>query len=424
MSIFFTLWGHFVLLILTFDGSYTKPFKAKNKAVISRVPFFPYSDTFPIDLRPVAACGAAIFIDDNAKDGSKLIAIGGKKFPPYCPDYSSDFTSAHAEYEGLILGLNWILEILKRNDAEMIKTLFSSAGLIIKGDCKTVITQLNGESLPRKLSKKYREANNLLHDVKKYLYNFYQNDFKVSIQLIGREENKIADAIARIVSYTMQRRVLQKIKLCLQNNNDHTIVYKLHSNENKRKKQLPGLDSSPFASTLDLIMSHLGSVLSHTQRIAFLHLVANQAELIQDAVALAAVGGAMKIEASRLPSVFSSSKPSTIENTLKEGMTKKDELKLRGIQLEIKAMQIMGLFKDATLFEKKHQYRMKLLPEKKLSEPNSDYLLALDSDKLISESYATLFDEDATKLLQEWEICIYNSNGNTEWIDCICAKDN
>jgi len=132
----------------------------------------------------------------------------------------------------------------------------------------------------------------------------------------------------------------------------------------------------------------------------------------------------MKIEASRLPSVFSSSKPSTIENTLKEGMTKKDELKLRGIQLEIKAMQIMGLFKDATLFEKKHQYRMKLLPEKKLSEPNSDYLLALDSDKLISESYATLFDEDATKLLQEWEICIYNSNGNTEWIDCICAKDN
>ena len=106
-----------ISLVLYFDGSYTSPLTTKGTTVKPTVPFFSFCQDFQdIQLRPIASCGAAISLkDDNAFDNT-LLAMGGKIFPPDGCNYTSSITSAHTEYEGLLLGLRWIADKLEHHD--------------------------------------------------------------------------------------------------------------------------------------------------------------------------------------------------------------------------------------------------------------------------------------------------------------------
>lgn len=114
-------------LILHFDGSFHK-----------------YSG--------VASCAAAIFLDD----GTTLVGLGGSQIE----SSSLVTTSAEIEYEGLILGLRWLL--LLHSPHQSVKVMQS---LTIRGDCLTIINQLRGTSRPRKLESKYKEASFLLQQL-------------------------------------------------------------------------------------------------------------------------------------------------------------------------------------------------------------------------------------------------------------------
>lgn len=114
-------------LILHFDGSFHK-----------------YSGA--------ASCAAAIFLDD----GTTLVGLGGSQIE----SSSLLTTSAEIEYEGLILGLKWLL--LLHSPHQSVKVIQS---LTIRGDCLTIINQLRGTSRPRKLESKYKQASFLLQQL-------------------------------------------------------------------------------------------------------------------------------------------------------------------------------------------------------------------------------------------------------------------
>ena len=94
---------------------------------------------------PVQACSAsasasaALFLKekDESSADERLLAIGAKSL-------SGTLTSADAEYEGLLMGLEHLESLLLYHDSYAMEQQ-----LIIRGDCKAVIDQLNSRSNPR-----------------------------------------------------------------------------------------------------------------------------------------------------------------------------------------------------------------------------------------------------------------------------------
>jgi hypothetical protein len=66
-------------------------------------------------------------------------------------------TSALAKYEGLLLGLDWLCEKMPSRLRQKYKGAPSNI-LLIQGDYKSVIDQLSGKSLSRKLQVRHRQA--------------------------------------------------------------------------------------------------------------------------------------------------------------------------------------------------------------------------------------------------------------------------
>ena len=84
----------------------------------------------------MASCGTALYDDDH-----KLVCLGGKSL-----DIVPDITSANVEYDGFLFGLNAPC-LCSETDQ-----------LIVRGDCKAIIDQLNGNAVPRKLLPKHEAA--------------------------------------------------------------------------------------------------------------------------------------------------------------------------------------------------------------------------------------------------------------------------
>lgn len=131
-------------------------------------------------------------LDEYNVTASYPVAIVSKRLPVI-----GDGISAHAEYEGLILGLEWLCQACSRtatgnthfedkmfepslvdfisksmsqqnrhdDDCHRGSTrsiITSSWKLLIQGDCKTVIDQMSGRSYPRKLRSLQQQAKSLL----------------------------------------------------------------------------------------------------------------------------------------------------------------------------------------------------------------------------------------------------------------------
>ena len=158
-------------LVIHFDGSL-------------RVPPDLYPDTVPSSitssfLSPVATCAAALF----SSDGS-LLAIGGSHL-----DLFPTTTSAEVEYAGLIYGLRELSQLLS-GPSFTSHTITSRTGpmcVVVKGDCKTVIDQMNGKAKPRKQRVQYIEAQSLVQEL--------SDKFECSctFEHVNRDKNKISD---------------------------------------------------------------------------------------------------------------------------------------------------------------------------------------------------------------------------------------
>ena len=117
-----------VFLTLRFDGAFRPP----------RDPGFPTKS-----VRRVASSSAAIWKEDE-----ELVSIGGRRI-----DILPDMTSTDMEFKGLLLGLEW----LAGQDSDWWKH-HNKEQLRVCGDCKTIIDQFNGDSIPRKLQSQHEAA--------------------------------------------------------------------------------------------------------------------------------------------------------------------------------------------------------------------------------------------------------------------------
>ncbi|KAL3937602.1 MAG: hypothetical protein SGBAC_007327 [Bacillariaceae sp.] len=168
------------ILVFQFDGSFRPPKDPGYPTVAARM----------------ATCAACFFFvsdqDDDMCDPGPL-ALGSRLLP-----ISMDMSSAHAEYEGLLLGLEWLAKhsqsVLSSADLHVSPAIPNHRQkLVIQGDCKTVIDQLAGKSMSRKLQKQHDRAMKILNECSRY---FDTIDF----EHIPRKDNFLSD---RLCSNTM-----------------------------------------------------------------------------------------------------------------------------------------------------------------------------------------------------------------------------
>ena len=135
----------------------------------------------------------------------------------------------------------------------------------------------------------------------------------ISIELVERENNKIADTISKIASFIVQRRAVNEVRCSLKNAalqkvNEGDIMKKYKGLKNKQKRADILYRSSCFAFTLNLLMGSLpGCPCPPIYRIILLHEVLQEVKKSSDAIALAAVGQALYLEAARMPRTCCSS---------------------------------------------------------------------------------------------------------------------
>jgi ribonuclease HI len=170
--------------VLYFDGSLVPPsFKSSRK--------------------PIATCTAAITSDEG-----QILALGVKRI-------QESFTSADVEYEGLILGMKWLVDRIF--SGEFISA--SDSTIRIRGDCKTVIDQMNLKSFPRKQRQYYNEASDLI----KYLRDYYE----IYFEHVLRENNVLCDASCSVLQNVLLLQQIEKYRLDIQRLESSYVIHPL-----------------------------------------------------------------------------------------------------------------------------------------------------------------------------------------------------
>ena len=182
----------FLLLVLHFDGSLVPA-------------------TFMSSRKPMATCAAAI-----ASEG-QILALGVKRI-------RNSVTSADVEYEGLKLGIKWLVDHISSD-----RFMFGSDSTIyIRGDCKTVIDQMNSKSFPRKQRQHYNEASDLIQHLKK--------GYEVSFEHVSRENNVLCDASCSVLQNVLLSQQVQRYTLDIQQLESSYVVNPLRLSKKKLLK--------------------------------------------------------------------------------------------------------------------------------------------------------------------------------------------
>ena len=141
---------------------------------------------FPTIPATLATCSASLSIATDSSDASEnvvLSALGCRWLPS-----SLGMTSAHAEYGGLLLGVEFLNELDSNDLFFSKKTGKYPRSLLIRGDCKTVIDQMNGKSVPRRMESMHRKVVDLLSQME------HKFD-SVKSQHVTRENNALCDSL-------------------------------------------------------------------------------------------------------------------------------------------------------------------------------------------------------------------------------------
>ena len=155
----FTISGTIILIstatvssiLIQFDGSYIRPAPGSGR-------------------KGAASCGAAIFRNDGTP-----VVIGGR----HILDVGPDFTSADAEYEGLRFAL-------RRAQREAVR----GESLTVRGDCATVVNQMRGAAVPRRMRRHCDAAQGELDLLRPAVVRF---------ERVTRADNALCDSLCRAV---------------------------------------------------------------------------------------------------------------------------------------------------------------------------------------------------------------------------------
>ena len=268
--------GASCLVLLQFDGSLRPPRDFYNFCSLD-------------GSQKLASCSATISLQSSDGLGEeRMIAIGGK--------YISNepfITSADTEYEGLILGLDWLIYALSSERTDILNEWcnvgegehLSADTLIIRGDCKAVIDQINSRSFPRKMQTKYNLAMDKIESIKQlYAERYYHrtmqenlgttnhNDMlSVHLEHVQREYNTFCDAICKLIINKKQADLVASVQALIKlgeedihNNLNNNM--RINHNKKKRKKSSIQLMSAYFLQAVDEICDN--PYLCNSSRIA------------------------------------------------------------------------------------------------------------------------------------------------------------
>ena len=262
------------MIILQFDGSLRPPrdpqpgFTYSSKVIGSGI----------LDgSEKLASCSSSILSSSDGGD-DQLIALCGR----YIPNEIS-MTSADTEYDGLLLGLDWLVNELSINQSNVYELMDNTnkTKLIIRGDCKAVIDQINYKSIPRKMDSKYNLAMEKIESIKDLYSTYHQRStdvsvssvLSVSLEHMPREYNTLCDAICKIVINHKQAEIVALILELIQIGEEEVKINKnvedstkQKQSKKKRKKHIMQSKSEYFQQAFDKICNN--PQLCHSSRLA------------------------------------------------------------------------------------------------------------------------------------------------------------
>jgi hypothetical protein len=317
-------------LILRFDGSWKHP----------RDPEFPTSS-----LGRMAACAACIIIPKEQPDGVRIIddttvaLVGGRRL-----DVGIVRGSAQAEYEGVILGLEELLQLYRDNSN--VNGIFRSSSsasstpvvITIEGDCKTVIDQLQGIAQPRKLDQHYNRAIDLIQ----------QLPFEFRYQHIPRAENVLCD---RICARILEEQQFEALESAYQE------IYFIYTNATLVGDERSSADLLP-----SFLRRHFGppskNYIPLSQRPTFYRSIVFTASRIRDFATVVAVGNTLETEIKSVWSAMcTSSSASSIAIQSNESKPPvKDRLLIEAVVYQMVGLHNLGKRKQEALATRKHRY--------------------------------------------------------------------
>jgi len=255
-----------VSLVLYFDGSLKIPKDPNNDVIPTRV---------SSALSPLATCSTSVIHEKN----NSIVALGSSNIP-----YDGLITSADIEYEGLLLGLNCLLKMCESKRASI-----QNSEVIIRGDCKTVIDQMNGDSLPRKQKSYYNKAFLMRRKLET------EHEVSIYFQHVTRDQNVLCDGMCKVILQHLQRYATENVLNSIRHIEKDYHPFRLPDN---RKKRFAFIET-PFYKPLNEIALWSGHVpISLRPYIMCEMLLASSRT--GDLVAMRLVGTAMYKESLRL----------------------------------------------------------------------------------------------------------------------------
>jgi ribonuclease HI len=256
-------------LVLHFDGSLRPP----------RDPIPGFTRYTPKSLHSdkMAACSAAIFSDEE-----DLHSMGGKMLT-----LLPRMTSADAEYEGLLMGLDKLRGYLSDEQNMNAFMSHSDPALTVKGDCKVIVDQFQGKSKPRMMEMKYLSAIDKIHSIQHMCSARSDKKIAVRFQHIPRDDNHLCDAICRLLVNQKQRSSVASIYNAIKLGESEVPESSGRPIKKKSKKKAISKNSH-FQTALDGIVSstELDFQLCHSSQLALACELASAAIQQNDAVVI------------------------------------------------------------------------------------------------------------------------------------------
>ena len=332
----------------------------------------------------VASCASALL-----RNNDRPIAIGGRFISPL-----PNFSSGEAEYDGLILGLEWahqsatcgkldrIWEEENHGDHDDCEASSVTSTMHVLGDCKTIIDHLNGVAAPRKLKRKYDRAVSLIDKIKAYVQETLGNNISVTFEHVPRENNDLCDALCSIVMRCQQNLSLCEIEYAITEGRlksaDSRIEFGLPTSKKSRYK----FRKTHFAHAISCADNVPIDI-----RLEVWRKLAQAALESGDAVALRVVGEKLRAKSNELSS-------DTID------------LSTLGISMEIHALRMLSLNKEVEQSERRYKQVLRFC------DSVEDYILGFVSnanenhtetaDSRISMTISKIENNQWRELIRDW----------------------
>lgn len=404
------------LLILQFDGSFHKapspPSLTKKSTSDSSL-----VSSYLSQLGPTATCAAIL---QSSDENGTILAIGGRALSRL-----ECHSSIHAEYHGLLLGLNWV-----RNNIDELVAQEAEAGrgreqdvIVIRGDCKMLIKHLGGQSFPGKLRPEYDRAMRLMEDIERQwssssatfwngLDTNTAHDTGVSgairtpdaasffrVQYVPREQNTLADAVSKQVTCLLRERFVSNVRdavseaVAAGDGATVTLATEQTPSTNVRDRKPPLVSASATAGVLNTALRCIleppdASILNGILRIALLWELAQTADRIGDVLTLLTIGQCLEAESHGRPKSINqllarNSKPDAVSvgNDVDsctrsatgvrctgippstDNILTRDLLRVEGIEMQVAALDRLGRGIEATKLRHKHRYQLRIVSE-------------------------------------------------------------